>query len=384
MKIVVVGAGIIGVSVARALAVAGADVALLDQWGPGSGTTATTFAWTNANRKLDPAYQRLNIAGMEEHGKLAKELGGTPAYFRSGSLHCADARDEPWLTGNVELLRSRDYPAQWVDRDQARRIAGDVLIPDATTAIAHFPGEGYVLPERFLTAVLDDARRHGAKVTIGEVVAVDERQKGASVTLADGTVLSADRVVVATGRWTDRLAERSGFDIPMMTDVHRGSPIVGLLGYVRSPAIDLRCVLHTPDLNLRPAADGATVVQALNLNPSVDPADSDLAGDITSAVAARFTTLTGRPSPDIDFQVAIRSMPADGHTIAGYTPRSSRIYFLVTHSGITLAPILARLTAAEIVADTEQDTLAPFRPARFAGVPRSDLTVVRPTRLGEQ
>ncbi|MFI9456365.1 NAD(P)/FAD-dependent oxidoreductase [Amycolatopsis sp. NPDC052450] len=384
MKIIVVGAGIVGVSVARALAVAGADVVLLDRWGPGRGTTATTFAWTNANRKTDPAYHRLNVAGMEEHERLAKELAGTPAYFRGGGLHCADARGESWLTENVERLRSRDYPAQWVDRDEARRIAGDVRIPETTTAIAHFPSEGYVLPERLLAAVLDDARGHGAILTIGEVVAVDDGPERASVTLADGTILGADRVVVATGRWTDRLAARSGFDIPMVTDAHRGSPIVGLLGYVRSPAIDLRCVLHTPDLNLRPDASGAAVVQALDLSSSVDPADGEVDGDISAAVAARFTALTGRPSPEIDFRVAIRSMPADGHTIAGYPPETSRIYFLVTHSGITLAPVLARLATAEIVTDTAQDALAAFRPARFAGVPRSEPAVERPTRLGEQ
>ncbi|RSM51873.1 FAD-binding oxidoreductase [Amycolatopsis sp. WAC 01376] len=384
MKIIVVGAGIVGVSVARALAVAGSDVVLLDRWGPGRGTTATTFAWTNANHKPDPAYQRLNVAGMEEHEKLAKELGGTPAYFRGGGLHCADARGESWLTENVERLRSRDYPAQWVDRDEARRIAGDVRIPETTTAIAHFPSEGYVLPERLLAAVLDDARRHGATLTIGEVVAVGDGPEGASVTLADGTVLGADRVVVATGRWTDGLAARSGFDIPMVTDARRGSPIVGLLGYVRSPAIDLRCVLHTPDLNLRPDADGATVAQALDLSSSVDPADGEADTGISAAVAARFTALTGRPSPEIDFRVAIRSMPADGHTIAGYPLESARIYFLVTHSGITLAPVLARLAAAEIVTDTAQDALAAFRPARFVGVPRSEPAVKRPTRLGEQ
>ncbi|QXV58706.1 FAD-binding oxidoreductase [Amycolatopsis sp. TNS106] len=378
MKIIVVGAGIIGASVARALAVAGADVVLLDQRGPGSGTTATTFAWTNANRKADPGYQRLNIAGMEEHEKLAGELAGAPSYFRSGGLQCADAGTEPSLTANVELLRSRGYPAQWVDRDEARRIAGDVLIPEATTAIAYFPSEGYVLPERFLAAVLGDARRHGATLTIGQVVAVGERPQGASVTLADGTVLRADRIVVAAGRWTAGLAARNGFDIPMVTDVQRGSAIVGLLGFVRSPASGLRCVLHTPGLNLRPAAEGATVVQALDLNPFVDPADSEVDGDIAAAIAARFTAVTGHPSPDIEFRVAIRSMPADGHTIAGYPPGSSRIYFLVTHSGITLAPILARLTAAEIVTGTGQDALTPFRASRFAGVPRSDSPAVKP------
>ncbi|WP_028921558.1 NAD(P)/FAD-dependent oxidoreductase [Pseudonocardia acaciae] len=387
MKVIVVGAGILGASVARSLAMAGERVHLLDQWGPGTGTTATTFAWVNANRKLDPDYFRLNVAGMEEHAKLAHELGGPQAYFPTGSVHCADSRNESWLVSSVERLRSLDYPAHWVEREDAVRIAGDIRIPDSITAMAHFPNEGYVLPERLLSNLLADARRHGAEISVGEVVAVHDDPGGSRVVLAGGETRTADRVVLATGRWTDDLATRSGLDIPMMTDIRRGSPIVGLLGYVTSPRVDLRCVVHTPSLNLRPAAHGRTVVQALNLNSGVDP-KAPLSADceIARAIVQRFSRLmTERnPSPEIEPRVAIRSMPADGQTIAGYASERSRVYCLVTHSGITLAPLLGRLAAAEIVNDHTQDLLQAFRPTRFAGVRRSELNITRATRLGEQ
>lgn len=286
---------------------------------------------------------------------------------------------------NVEALQSLGYPARWVDRDEAARIAGEIRIPGSTTAIAHFPGEGYVLPERLLGNLLDDARRHGAEISVGEVVAVEETPHGSRVTLADGEVRDADRIVLATGRWTDDLAARSDVDIPMMTEIRQGSPIIGLLGYVTSPEVDLRCVVHTPSLNLRPAAGGQTVVQALDLNALVDPALPP-STDIGRAIAERFADLVPTRSgpPEIDLRVAIRSMPADGFTIAGFTSADSRIYALVTHSGITLAPLLGRLAAAEITGGEPHDLLASFRPTRFAGVPRTDLVVHRPTRLGEQ
>ncbi|BBC29139.1 Fructosyl-amino acid oxidase [Streptomyces graminofaciens] len=388
MKVIIVGAGVLGVSVARQLAVVGEDVLLLDQRGAGTGTTATTFAWTNSNRKPDPDYHRLNLAGMEEHARLAEQLRGAPAYFPSGALHWADAANEQRLAGNVERLQALGYPALWVTVDEATRIAGGLRIPAAITSIAHFPGEGYVLPDRFVNNLLADAEQHGAECAIGEVVAIDDGPDGVSVTLAGGRVCTGDRVVLAAGRWTEQLAARAGIDVPMVTDVSRGAQTVGLLGYARSPELDLRCVIHSPGLNLRPEASGHTVLQALDLNADVDPANPPPRdGDLAGTLAQRFSALLPDPgrAPEIDLRIGLRSLPADGHTVAGYASTRSRVYCLVSHSGVTLAPILGRLVAAEITTDQEQDLLGAFRPTRFTGVRRSDIDVDQhATSLGEQ
>ncbi|MGW0584424.1 NAD(P)/FAD-dependent oxidoreductase, partial [Streptomyces sp. NPDC002920] len=289
---------------------------------------------------------------------------------------------------NVERLQSLGYPARWVTPGEATRIAGDLRIPAAVTSIAHFPSEGYVLPDLFVGNLLADAEQHGAECAIGEVVAVDDRPDGVSVTLAGGKVCRSDRVVLAAGRWTVRLAARAGIHVPMATDAGRGAQAVGLLGYARSPELDLRCVIHSPGLNLRPAAGGHTVLQALDLNADVDPADPPSAdGDIASTLARRFSALLTDPSraPQIDLRVGFRSLPADGHTVAGYASAQSRVYCLVSHSGVTLAPILGRLVAAEITTDQEQDLLRAFRPTRFTGLQRSDIEVDQhATSLGEQ
>jgi glycine/D-amino acid oxidase-like deaminating enzyme len=388
MKVIIIGAGVLGVSVARQLAVAGQDVLLLDQRGAGTGTSATTFAWTNSSRKPDPAYHRLNLAGMEEHARLAERLPGAPSYFRSGALQWADAANEQRLADNVARLRSLGYPVHWVTVDEATRTAGELRVPATITSIAHFPGEGYVLPELFVRNLLTDAERHGARYLTGEVEAVDDGPDAVAVTLVGGQVHAGDRVVLAAGRWTGRLAARAGIDIPMVTDTGRGAQTVGLLGYATSPVLDLRCVVHSPGLNLRPAADGGTVLQALDLNADVDPAKPPTVdGDLARTLARRFTALLPGPrrEPRIDLRVGLRSLPADGHTIAGYASARSRVYCLVSHSGITLAPILGRLVAAELTTDHEQSLLGSFRPTRFQGVARSDIEVdQRAVGLGEQ
>ena len=388
MKVIIIGAGVLGVSVARQLAVAGEDVLLLDQWGAGTGTTATTFAWINSSRKHDPDYHRLNLAGMEEHARLAGQLPGAPSYFPSGALQWADSSSEQWLAGNVERLQSLGYPAHWVSPEEAARISGDLRIPATATSIAHFPSEGYVLPDLFVANLLADAKRHGATCVPGEVVAIDDRPDGVSVTLAGGEGLTGDRVVLAAGRWTQRLAARAGIDIPMVTDTGLGSQTVGLLGYARSPHVDLRCVIHSPGLNLRPAAGGHTVLQALDLNAGVDPANPPSPnGDLARTLSRRFSALLTDPhqAPEIDLRIGFRSLPADGHTVAGYASGRSRVYCLVSHSGVTLAPVLGRLVATELRTGQEQDLLRSFRPTRFIGVRRPDIVVdQRATALGEQ
>ena len=55
---IVVGAGVLGLSVADCLAVRGDRVTIVDRNAPGSGTSRTTFAWLNSNGKVPPSYQR--------------------------------------------------------------------------------------------------------------------------------------------------------------------------------------------------------------------------------------------------------------------------------------------------------------------------------------
>ena len=64
--------------------------------------------------------------------------------------------------------------------------------------------------------------------------------------------------------------------------------------------------------------------------------------------------------------VGVRPVPADGHTVAGRLPGWDNAYVAVTHSGITLGPLLGRLLAEEVTSGRRDPLLASFRPERFA------------------
>jgi glycine/D-amino acid oxidase-like deaminating enzyme len=67
--------------------------------------------------------------------------------------------------------------------------------------------------------------------------------------------------------------------------------------------------------------------------------------------------------------LGFRPMPRDGFPIVGPAPTSGDIYMAVTHSGVTLAPILGEHVASEVLAggdDVAAEALAPYRPTRFS------------------
>jgi glycine/D-amino acid oxidase-like deaminating enzyme len=63
--------------------------------------------------------------------------------------------------------------------------------------------------------------------------------------------------------------------------------------------------------------------------------------------------------------VGWRPMPKDGYPIVGASRECSNLYVVVTHSGVTLAPILSELATIEILDEVEAEALAPYRLSRF-------------------
>src|SRR5713226_8486332 len=130
--VLVIGAGCVGANVAYRLAERGATVTVLDAGSPGGGTSGASFAWTNSFSKTPRDYHDLNVAGMEEHAALVKELPGGAWLHQDGALAWEDA-PAGWtrLEQAVERLAGWGYPIERITPAQAREIEPDLLIaPD--------------------------------------------------------------------------------------------------------------------------------------------------------------------------------------------------------------------------------------------------------------
>ncbi|MBL8128556.1 MAG: FAD-binding oxidoreductase, partial [Chloroflexia bacterium] len=60
-------------------------------------------------------------------------------------------------------------------------------------------------------------------------------------------------------------------------------------------------------------------------------------------------------------------MPADGYPSVGSVSAIPGYYEAITHSGVTLAPLIGRSLAATILGQPPDPLFAPYRPDRFAG-----------------
>ena len=389
-RCVVIGAGIVGASVAARLASAGVQVTLLDQDQPGRGTSKWSFAWLNSNDKAPRSYHDLNHAGIRAWAELAPDLDGDAWYRPVGHLELATAATagtaEPATSGagyaeleaRVRRLTEWGYPARLVDPAEAAGLEPTLCHP---APAAWFPDEGYLLTEPLIARLVAHAQRHGADLRTGEsgrVTAVEAGPGGTPrVRAADGTVLAADDVVCCAGRWTPELAS-----VPLIPWDTRGSvapALVVRVGPVAPPG-PVR-LLHTPELSLRPHPGGVLHLEAPDAAVDLHTPQPELtrwAGELLRR--ARATVRGLDDASVVESKVCVRPLPPDGHPIVGRLsadaqtadgrlPSANGSYVAVTHSGVTLAAHLSRLIAADLTTDTPPAPLAPYNSARFPPCP---------------
>lgn len=357
----VIGGGALGAAAAYQLALRGVSVTLVEAGELASGTTRRSFAWLNANDKPPLVYQRLNEDGIQAHRRLRERLSSAPWLHETGSIRFAtDSARVDELEARVERLRATGYPSELISPARAAELEPRVDFSGALAA-AHFPGEGWAHGPTLVRAVAAAAAELGARVlTQSPVTAIEERASGVEVR-AGSELLSADVVVVAGGRLSDQVARQVGFELPL-------APTCGLLAVTSPLEGPPESVVYAPGVHFRPDADGRLVLQDDETDRTVGPdtpETPDLPGCALLLERARaFVPALGSARIE-EARVGIRPMPADGYPVVGPTPGHERIYLVVSHSGLTLGPLLGEIAAAELVNGEPDARLATFRPGRW-------------------
>jgi glycine/D-amino acid oxidase-like deaminating enzyme len=369
VRCIVVGAGLVGLSVAAELARAGASVLVLEATAPGAGTSGTSFAWVNANLKFPEPYFRLNLLGMEEHARLA---GATADWWHPhGHLRWAlPGPDGERLSEAVRRMTDLDYPVRVIGRDEALRLVPDLLLPAGVDSAVFFPAEAHCDPAPLMAHLWGVLRAHDAEVRYPVMVkALSSTTRRASVILDDGQELEADHVVSCVGRWTEALMSTVGVHVPLQPHTGPGSPPMGFLATTSPVPARVQRLVTAPDLNVRPHGGGRLLLQAPDLDAAADVCDPPGTEGAVVAELLRRLPLRVRATEGARIEriaVGWRVLPGDRLTVAGPVDADRRHYVVATHSGVTLAPLLGRLVRSELVDGVTEGILAPFRPDRFA------------------
>jgi glycine/D-amino acid oxidase-like deaminating enzyme len=353
-KVVVVGAGIVGASVAYHLARRGAAVTLVDEGQPAGKVTGKAFAWINVAHGLPEPYSHLRHHAIHEYRRLEHELKYAFRVNWSGALTWN--RD---LTKTERFARQHaawGYDVRLIGRDEIANLEPNLReLPDFAAFAA---SEGAVDPIAATEALVRAAREAGTDVRLNaEVLALTESHgKVTGISTSEGAT-EADTVVLAAGVRTGHLCLPLGVTIPL-----HSSP--SILLRIRTPRRLINTVISNPYMEARQISDFVMLCAEDHIDNSAENGPEAVAKRTLTEVRER---LEGGGAAELDsVEVGLRPIPSDGLPIIGYAPQVDGLYIAVMHAGVTLAPAIGRFVSTEIIDGVDVKLFTPCRAHRFA------------------
>lgn len=259
-KIVIVGGGVIGCSVAFHLAAAGhEDIVLLDRGPLANGTTPYAAGQTAhlTSHKSALPFALYCTAFFEQ---FADKTGYAIDFRQSGSLRIAMTEQYlPRLDGYVAAAAEVGDPrVRLISVAEAQALAPLLTFPEKPAGILYNGGDGYISnPKTVALGYAAGARDRGVRIQTHTQVTgidiIDERIRRVKTT--DGTI-DAEWVVVAAGAWTRQLTQQIGLNIASVPVRHQA--------YVTAPMASINTNqpivrVIEPQIYIRPQAGGLLV-----------------------------------------------------------------------------------------------------------------------------
>jgi glycine/D-amino acid oxidase-like deaminating enzyme len=366
INVTVIGAGIVGSAIAYTLAKRGATVTVIDKGRPGGGATSHSFAWINATAKHPVSYHNFNRRSLGMWDRFARDLDVDVGLRWGGQMEWA-ATD----AGAVELklradqLHAWGYPCQILDGTQMAKLEPS-LTPRQVTSAIYSELDGMVEPTVASKACIRGAASYGATIKLETEVSDLSANSASASVVAGGERIGADIVVLAGGVDNTLLAEMAGITIPQQDSpgvVIRTNtialPLFSNVSVVYAPPLES----GRPEIHLRQCLDGSAMIGEGSQESLARDDTQEHANELLSRAAEYVPGLKGATA--IPVPVGYRPMPLDGFPVVGFSPKAPNVYLALTHSGVTLAPLVAQLATMEIVDGAQVELLRDYRPSRF-------------------
>ncbi|MDT0594616.1 NAD(P)/FAD-dependent oxidoreductase [Glaciecola petra] len=369
-RVVVVGAGIVGASITYHLALAGKEVTIIDMEGPASHSSRGTFAWINASWAKQPQhYHALNQKSTRYWHEISNKLS-IPVKFK-GSLEWFDAAErQQKLVAQIAEQQRWGEPAEILDLSEAEQREPNVQFGD-TKFVASSPRDGAVDPVLATKKLLTAAKQLGATVKYPcklLSVQTSAEQSFAKTSCGD---LPYHTLVLAVGAASDVIASIAKVSIPQRT-----TPGIIVVSKPMKPL--LNGILVAPGVHIHQRLDGTIVLGEQEGAPKtqahqvrlVDRPNSYPNEILAKQHAQRIIDIATQYIPAMsnaeikDVFIGWRPLPLDGHPVLGYSKNAPNVYIAVTHSGVTLAPLIGKLAAQEIMQNKPNSMLEFYRPDR--------------------
>jgi glycine oxidase len=368
-RVVIIGAGVIGLAVAWRLAQRGAAVTVLDKGAAGASASHAAAGMLAICAEAEPGEEALVALGRAsqalwpDFARAVEEAGGLPVDLRTeGTLMVAlTADDQARLQHRLAFQQNLGLPVAWISGSEVRRcephlapgLAGAVLSPD----------DHQVDNRKLVAALRIAATRAGAAIrehqAVERILLAGGRATG--VALADGTQLEADGVVLAAGAWSRQIGGLPPEARPPVRPV-KGQTIALRM----DPAAPLLThVAWAPGAYLVPRRDGRLIVGATVEEKGFDATLT--AGGTLALLEAAWRALPAiEELPIDDMWVGHRPGSRDDAPILGPGP-IERLAYATGHyrNGILLTPVSADAIARLMLDGDVDPVIAPFGIERF-------------------
>lgn len=371
-EVIVVGAGVVGCSLAFHLARAGARVTVFDKEREVcAGMSARSGALLRMHYTFVPeaelAWKSLRyFANWEEMvGRDAERRGC--GFVRTGFTIVVGPPNAEKLRANVAMLRAVGVETSVVGPAELRNLEPAINVDDVALA-AYEPQSGYADPVAATRSMAEAAVRHGATfklgVPIGSIDTASGRVRG--VVDAAGARHAAEAVCVVAGPWTDRLLKPLGASIGIRAERAQ-------IAFFKRPATlkHCGCIDTISGSYFRPQGDEETLIGLGDVKAEYEPDpdnfrednDADFVTEVAERLAHRVPAMAGTGYSR--GHAGIYDVSPDSRAVMGPVPEAGGLYVAAGFSGtgFKTAPAVGAAMAELILAG--RSTIVDLRPFSF-------------------
>jgi glycine oxidase len=371
--VLIVGGGIIGLSIAYVLAGEGVRCIVVDR-----GPLGRAASWAGAgiiapaaNKHADDPLSALRTLSARLHedwaARLKAETGIDNGYRLCGGLDIVfDAEEDVELLPYVERWRDEGIAFERLDGDALKRLEPNLSVEVISGYL--LPGRAQIRNPRHMQALANACERKGVTLLPGREVTNLRCDAGRVVAVeTTGGVIRCGWVVLSAGPWTESLARSIAIDLVT-------PPVKGQIVLFQSEPRLLSRIIEHGSKYLVPRDDGHILMGATEENAGFDlrptaAAERDL-------IAHAFRLLPALQSAQIiTTWTGLRPGNLDGLPTIGLSPSHENVVLATGHrrAGLQLSPGTAEVVAELILGRPQRLDLQPFRPGRPPAAPAADL-----------
>lgn len=408
--VVVIGAGIVGSSCAWHLRRKGLEVTLIDQVEPGmscsygnasclSRSSVIPFSYPGMINKvpgwmLDPlgpmrirpldfpalapwfwqfwrvssmqkveqiaiAQKKLMDTVFEDYDDILNATDSTHLRRSKGAIHLYDTEKEyekdQW---QIELRRKLGFDSHRLSAPELKQLVPALKLDNGVAMM--MPDWHQLLdPQKVTQRIAENSFADGTKWINDKVLKIDSKDHGVVVTTASGNKIEADKLVVAAGAWSNQIAQKLDYSVPMIAKRGYHSMIANPGIELDYPIMSLSRVFVMTPLNDGLRVTGAAEFAALDAKPDYRRAK------VLLKHAAHY--LDGLQTEGVTEWMGQRPMMADSTPIISVSPGHRHIFYAFGHGhyGLTQGPTTGRHIANLVTGEKPSVDLTPFRFDRF-------------------